>query len=370
MSTPADSATPTSTPSDPSSVSPWSRRDDSDQQAMSSQRRLGPLQMITVRLPPGAEARDRVLAEVDRIQSRGSVRVLDVVLASKNDDGTLARVSFGEDEDFGDLVSQFFPPEDGTAVDGDHLDRMWTQAPALPAGTTVAFLLVTHQWAHTLFQVIDDVGGAVFSAGLLAPSVDRAIAAEVTAMDDAARPIAQAHAAEADAHLRAAAARADADNAEAASTQIRSAAAAQALRALIDAGLVELAAAHEAADALTAAGLIVASSYELADRALETAALTVAAADKATAEVIADDSAAVAAADQKAADAARAASVTPAELRVLHYLPTPLTFALIAEKLGISRAAAKSRAERAYKTLRVHNRADAVRTARKLRVLP
>jgi len=55
-----------------------------------------------------------------------------------------------------------------------------------------------------------------------------------------------------------------------------------------------------------------------------------------------------------------------AEERVLRYLPTRLTFALIADKLGISRSAAKERAERAYKKLGVHSRADAVSRAREL----
>jgi DNA-binding CsgD family transcriptional regulator len=43
-----------------------------------------------------------------------------------------------------------------------------------------------------------------------------------------------------------------------------------------------------------------------------------------------------------------------------------MTFALVADKLGISRSAAKERAERAYKKLGVHNRADAVARAREL----
>jgi DNA-binding CsgD family transcriptional regulator len=62
----------------------------------------------------------------------------------------------------------------------------------------------------------------------------------------------------------------------------------------------------------------------------------------------------------------RAASITTAEARVLRYLPTRLSFALIAGKLGISRSAAKERAERAYQKLGVHSRAEAVSRARAL----
>ena len=61
-----------------------------------------------------------------------------------------------------------------------------------------------------------------------------------------------------------------------------------------------------------------------------------------------------------------AASITAVEREVLRYLPTKMTFALLADKLGISRSAAKERAERAYKKLDVHNRADAVARAREL----
>jgi len=43
-----------------------------------------------------------------------------------------------------------------------------------------------------------------------------------------------------------------------------------------------------------------------------------------------------------------------------------LTFALIADKLGISRSAAKDRAGRLYQKLGVHSRADAVARARGL----
>ena len=96
-------------------------------------------------------------------------------------------------------------------------------------------------------------------------------------------------------------------------------------------------------------------------------------ADQATANAVAEDAAQVTAADQATANAVAedaatvsAAAISMAEARVLRYLPTPLTFALIADKLGISRSAAKERAERAYKKLGVHSRAEAVGRARAL----
>jgi DNA-binding NarL/FixJ family response regulator len=113
-----------------------------------------------------------------------------------------------------------------------------------------------------------------------------------------------------------------------------------------------MAAATDAVDALIEAGLI-------EDAAADEAAAVIAAAARD-----------VDAAQQQAARAATAASVTPGEIRVLRYLPTAMTFAVLAGKLGISRSAAKERAERAYKKLGVHTRADAVTRARELDLIP
>lgn len=330
------------------------------------------LQLIGVRLPPGDPVA-RLLAEIDRIESSSGVRVLDLMIVSKNQDGSIVRASLGEDDDFGDLVARLFPIGDAEAEQGEGAGaaaELWGQAQGLPAGSAVAFLLVEHRWARGIFETIDTEGGALLGAAFLTPELGLIVDAEITAMENAAHSIAAAQAAEADANLRALAAMAAADEAVAASARVRSAAAAEALGVLTEAGLLELAATHEAADALSAAGLIIAVADEAVRLAVEEDVSRIDAADEAATESIAEDLEAVRAADQAAADARIAASVIPAEIRVLRYLSTKLSFALIADKLGISRGAAKSRAERAYKKLGVHNRADAVDRARTLRVIP
>lgn len=330
----------------------------------------GPLQLIAVSFPSSGLP-ERVLAEVDRVEARGGIRVLDMLLVTKDPGGNVVQVSFGEDEDFGELVSRLLPISGAPGLDGGGAaDELWAQAESLPADSSSLFLLVEYRWAQGIFDAIDEEGGAVLGAGFLSPELARVINDEVAALEDAAWSIAAAQAAEADARLTIDAALAETDQVVAASALIRAEAAADALRALTNAGLVESEAAHEAADALSAAGLIIAAADDAVARALDADASLVATADAATAEVIAEDLEAIGAAEDKSANAAMAASVTPAELRVLRYLPTKLTFALIADKLGISRGAAKNRAERAYQKLGVHNRADAVERARALRVLP
>ncbi len=305
----------------------------------------GPLQVLAVGFGLGADFEGRVLAEVDRLQGRGVLRLIDMLFVAKDEDGTIRRLVIGDDEDFGLLLASIIPLDGAglveTAVgDGssgfDSADA-WALAESLSPGTALAFLLIEHAWAQPLFDAIAETGGELLGEGFLTPETGLLVGAEVAVMEEAATQIAAAQAAETHALLLALAAQTHAAESIAASEAIGGAAAARAIQALITAGLVEEAAAHEAVDALMTAGLIVA------------------AADEAAAEAVAEGAATI-----------KAASITMAQAQVLRYLPTQLPFAAIAEKLGISRGAARERAERAYKKLGVHSRAEAVTRAREL----
>jgi DNA-binding NarL/FixJ family response regulator len=326
----------------------------------------GPLQVIAVGFGPGADFEGRVLAEIDRLQGRGVLRLLDVLFVAKDEDGTIRELAVGDDEDFGALLASVVPLDatglvessGGEDLAGFDPGNAWTLAQSLLPGTALAFLLVEHGWAQPLFDAIAETGGELVGEGFLTADAGLIVGAEVAAMEEAARVVAAAQAAEVNATLEAMAAQARAADAIAASEAIRAAAAADALQALIRAGVVEEAAAQEAVEAVRAAGLIVAV------------------ADQAAAEAVAEDTREVKAADEAAARSAHeaaaianAASINVAEAQVLRYLPTKLSFAVIADKLGISRSAAKDRAQRVYKKLGVHSRAEAVDEARALKII-
>lgn len=296
----------------------------------------GPMQLIAVGFPGGPDF-EAVLQEIDRLQGRGVVRLLDALFVTKNEDGTISRVAIGDD-DLGELLAGVVPldaaglfgllaPDRAAGLDAGDAR---TLAESLAPGAALAFLLVEHRWARPLFDAIADTGGAFLGEGFITEEAQLLVGAEVAIMDDAARAIAVAQAVETEAVLESVAAASAADDAIAVAEAVRADAAADAVRALVAAGLVEAEAFHEAADALVDAGLM------------------------------------IGVARREVADVAAAASVTAAEIRVLRYLPTTMTFAVIADKLGISRSAAKERAERAYKKLGVHNRADAVDRAREI----
>ena len=344
-----------------------------------------PLQLLALTFRLEADAESRLLAEVDRIKGRGVLRVLDLVVVAKGRDGTVEALAIGDDEDFGSLLAGIAPvgADNGgwrAAGDGAADRPAGSGADALvnsvAPGNGVAFLLVEHLWAGPLVDAVSAAGGALISDDFLTGDISRAIGAEVAAVEEASVVIAAAQAAEAAAVLRAVAAGAAAAEAEAASEQIQEAAAADAISALITAGLIEEAAAHEAVTALIAAGLITDAAAQAAGEALAGAAATIALADQATDAAVTEDLALIGAADEVAAEATnearartRAASITRAEAQVLRYLPQPVPFSVIADKLGISRSAAKDRAERLYQRLGVHGRNEAVSRARDLGLL-
>ena len=323
-----------------------------------------PLQVIALSFSRDAGSEDRILAEVDRLRGRGVLRLLDMLFVARSQDGTIERLTIGDDEDFGSLLTAVVPVANGDPAVPPQLPvrrpstglmrGLWLISepgtPCLPARQ--------HYWAAPLFDAIDETGGMLIGEGFLTAETGLVVGAEVAAMEEAAEVIAQAQAEEAVALLATAAAQAEAARAVADSQRIQSAAAADAIRALITAGLVEEAAAHEAVTALTAAGLIVAAADQAAADAVAEDIATIEAADEVAAESVAESLITIAAADEIAAEATseggarvKAASITMAEAQVLRYLPTPLPFSVIASKLGISRSAAKERAARLYNRL-------------------
>ena len=332
------------------------------------------MQLIGLTFRLDADAESRLLAEVDRIEGRGVLRVLDMVFVARGQDGTVEGLEVGDNEDFGSLLASVAPF--GAADGPAGVAAVQDVADSLEPGSAVAFLLVEHLWAGPLVDAATAAGGALVSDDFLTGDISLAVGAEIAAVEEASAVIAEAQAAEAAAVLRVIAATAEAAEAEAVSERIQEAAAADAVRALIAAGLIEAAAAHEAVTALTAAGLITDAAAQASEVAVADAAATIAAADQAASEAVAEDRELIGAADEVAAEATtqaqarvRAASITRSEAQILRYLPQPVPFSVIADKLGISRSAAKDRAERLYKRLGVHSRDEAVNRARTLGLL-
>ena len=401
----------------------------------------GPVQLMAFGYGSAVGAEERIMAELDALQGRGLLRLLDFLFVQKTPEGDLIMLDIGDDDDYGTILAGFFPwDEDGGYAPPDpgaDADELAELADSLAPGSAMALVLVEHVWAGGLFAAVEATGGELLSEGFITDEGEVIIGAEVEAISEAATVIEEAHAAGAAARLEALQAFGEAAAAVEAAREIRDAAAAEALGALIAAGIIEANAANEAADALLEAGVMTQAAGQAEDDAFERAAEAVAAERDIEAEASAEAAEAVAATDaveraeaqalarevvtsEIAKDAARseaervaqaatvqeaaaleeaaqvtadaglreaaaieeveateelagrleaAATITTAEKRLLRYLKTDLTFAMIADKLGISRGAVKDRAARMYRKLGVHSREDAVDTAVELGVI-
>src|SRR6204780_2700344 len=138
------------------SVLRWATLPASTRRAMMT----APLQVIALRFSREAGSEDRILAEVNRLRGRGVLRLLDMLFVAKSQDGTVERLTVGDDEDFGSLLAAVGPVANGdhpaapASADGSAaFDRAGARALAdsLEPGTALAFLLVEHYWAAPLF---------------------------------------------------------------------------------------------------------------------------------------------------------------------------------------------------------------------------
>ena len=332
---------------------------------------------MTVGFLPGTESPARILDDVNELQGRGVLRLLDAVMLAKTADGNLEKLEAGEN-DFGDLIEQVtdLDLESLFGLMDDDDAAALESAQALAPGAAIAVLLVEHRWAAPLFDTIAAQDGIYLGDGFVSDAAQTLLDRQIRAFDDAANAVADAGDIEMQAAAQAAAATAAADATVAqadAVTAIAAVAAADADFAVAQADAVtaQAAAATVAAqDSIAQADAISAAAAQRAVDALVAAGIIESAAADEAVDAISAAAVAIDAAQQDVAQARTAASVNAGELRVLTLLPTPMTFAVIAAKLGISRSAAKERAERMYKKLGVHNRADAVTRARELKLLP
>jgi uncharacterized membrane protein len=227
--------------------------------------------MLIVGFGEKAEFKGEILEELDRLSSRGLIRVIDVALLRKGEDGRLSLtegtgLSAEEEVEFGAIIGGLIGFAAGGEVGavrgaiagaeaaeerqfGITTEVLSEFADGLEPGTAVGVLLFEHTWAARLKGLIRANDGVPLMQGFLTPEVLLMVGEELEAVRRLDETIALAEAVEGAALLEALA------TVEAAE-QVKSAAAAEVVRALIVAGLIEDAAAQEAVEVLAAAELI------------------------------------------------------------------------------------------------------------------
>jgi len=121
----------------------------------------GPVQVLVVGFDAPSFSGE-VLAELTRLRERGVVRLIDVLLVERGEDGTFETLEPppGSDPDLGLIAAEVVGGEGGTTTTGDATDgETWSLADAVPPGGVAAVALIEHLWAEPLVAAIGRAGG-------------------------------------------------------------------------------------------------------------------------------------------------------------------------------------------------------------------
>jgi hypothetical protein len=135
----------------------------------------GPVQVLVVGFDRPTFSGE-VLAEFTRLRDAGIVRLIDLLVVSRTEEGAFETLALpeGVEADFGDLAASVLgQSEDSAEADedtaGDGAVPTWSLADAIPVGGTAAVALIEHTWAAPLSAAIQRAGGSLLDETWLAP---------------------------------------------------------------------------------------------------------------------------------------------------------------------------------------------------------
>jgi uncharacterized membrane protein len=162
---------------------------------------LGPVQLLVLGFQD-ADFQGEILAELARLRELGTIRVIDLLVVTKDHDGELASVELSDlsDEEAaevgaiaGALIGLGAGGEEGARAgalagaeafaDRERLgeEEVWYAADAIPEGGTAAIALIEHRWAIPLRDAIVRTGGVTLADAWIHPADLVAIGAATAA---------------------------------------------------------------------------------------------------------------------------------------------------------------------------------------------
>lgn len=141
---------------------------------------IGPLEYVVIGLQDN-QFTSEILPELQAIQAKGAIRVVDLLFVKKDGDGTvtLREVSELGDEElqpYGALVEELMGLF--TAQDIEKL------AEAIPPGTSAVIVLLEHTWVLGLTEAVRRAGGVLFTGGLVTPDALAQVSAELAGKEE------------------------------------------------------------------------------------------------------------------------------------------------------------------------------------------
>lgn len=128
----------------------------------------GPVQVLVVGFEHPSFS-GAVLEELGRLREAGVVRLVDVLLVHRHEDGAFETLPppEGFDPQLGTLATGLLAGDDD--VPGEAEDDTWSLADAVPPGSMAAVALLEHLWAEPLVGAIRGAGGRTLAETWIAP---------------------------------------------------------------------------------------------------------------------------------------------------------------------------------------------------------
>jgi len=167
---------------------------------------IGPIQLLAIGMGPEAEYSGQVLAELERLEGKGVIRVLDLLFVAQDVEANELVVLSYQGEELGGLAAALlgfplkgqpderatvFDASPGTEFVGLTRRQLEELISTLPHEMAVGVLLVEHVWARDLKQSIRRAGAVPLVEGLLSAEVladiERELQQAVRALDEVER---------------------------------------------------------------------------------------------------------------------------------------------------------------------------------------
>jgi hypothetical protein len=135
---------------------------------------LGPVQLLVLDVG-GGEPTGEVLGELERLAEHDIVRLLDLLLLHRHEDGQFDAFEAKATPDGGAKVAALTGLHEGENGDGpapgasQAEENMWYVADAIPPGKTVAVALLEHRWAIGLREALQGRGGELLAEAWVHP---------------------------------------------------------------------------------------------------------------------------------------------------------------------------------------------------------
>jgi uncharacterized membrane protein len=129
---------------------------------------MGPVQVLVIAFDAPTFSGE-VLAELTALREAGIVRLIDVLVLTRNADGTLETLEAPEDAGgvSGNIATALFGGDADATIQPD--GETWSLADAIPPGSAAAVALIEHLWAAPLSDAIRRAGGTPVEETWLAP---------------------------------------------------------------------------------------------------------------------------------------------------------------------------------------------------------